>query len=180
MHRMDDAAFQAWLAEGGIANTARNPGTRYLEFPRPGGLSSTWPAPDPPELAPWLRAVVRAASPDGPWWLRRRYPGGWWAGDVTHPVPQALDAAVSAAGVPRDFVGALGFDAAGREAMLGIVDAFATWDAGLMWEDLFIVPADRSCVVMLCHDEEIHAYFRDPARRDAFDAAMREATNGDR
>ena len=161
MQRMDDAAFLAWLAEAGVGNASPR-GSVWLAFAGPGGCARTWHAPDEGEARTrWLDAVVRAASAGGPWWLWRRGGGGWSS------AREQITAAVLLAGVPRDFAGALGFAPDERERMMGIVRAFAAWPWGAA-DDLYLVPADRSCVVMLCHDDEIHVFAADRERLDAF------------
>lgn len=162
MITMEDAAFVAWLAEGGIENASRRTGAVSLRFGR-GDVVRTWDAPDGDALAPWLDAVIRAASTEGPWWLWRR---GGWAG-----ARDAVAAAAQAAGIPRDFGGAARFAADEREGMMRIVRAFAAWPWGAA-DDLYVVPEDRSCVVNLCHDEEIHVHAAAPDRLKAFAAAL--------
>lgn len=172
METMDDAAFAAWLAEGAIDNRHREPGRLYFAFRGADGVHWTMPAPDDAEdLHRWLADVVRAASADGPWWLRRRYGGGWWPGEGGTPESAELERAASAAGVPRGFEGALGFGADEREALLALLASYATWEWG-MGEDLFLVPYDRSCAVMFCHDEEFHLHAPTRERLDAFCAAF--------
>ena len=167
MTTMDDAAFLAWLAEGGIGNGARLPGRWHPSFADAKGLTRTWDAPDDAAARRrWLETIVDAASADGPWWLRRRY-GPEWRSDGA---PE-MERAATAAGVPPGFAGALGFDASERETMTALLASFATWTWG-MGEDLYLFPADRSCIVHLCHDEEVHVSAATRERLDAFAAAM--------
>lgn len=167
---MDQAAFLAWLAEAGIENAARRAGAVVLRYGT-GDVTRTWPAPEGDALAPWLDAVVRAASAEGPWWLWRRGGGRW--GDAREDIATAADAA----GVQRGFSDALGFRADETEPMMRIIHAFAAWPWGVA-DDLYLVPDDRSCVVMLCHDEEIHVHAADPSRLAAFAAALSGAAGG--
>lgn len=174
MRTMDDDAFQAWLAEGGIENRARTPGALVLAFPGAREHPRTWPAPgDTDALRRWLAALVRAASPEGPWWLRRRYGPAWWSDEAGLPNAKALDRASSVTDVPRGFRGALGFDADEAERMMGVLESYATWEWG-MGEDLWLVPADRSCLVLLCHDEEVHVACASAERLAAFAEVVRE------
>jgi hypothetical protein len=100
---MDDAAFLAWLAEGGIENVSRRGGSVWLHFAASPDCSRTWPAPDGDAREAWLRAVVRAAAPEGAWWLWRRGGGAW--GDARTEIAEAT----AAAGVLADFAGAVEF-----------------------------------------------------------------------
>lgn len=160
MHLMEDAVFLAWLEEGGITDTSSYRGTVWLAFTAARDCWRTWEAPGADALPAWLEAVVRVASPGGPWWLWRRGGGGWYSGLAAR---EEVAAAATQAGVPRNFSGALGFTADERDGLMRIVRAFAAWPWGLS-DDVYLVPADRSCVVMLCHDEEIHVYAADHAR----------------
>ena len=146
MQRMDDAAFVAWLREAGITGAEPKSGRAWLHFAGAEAATRTRDAPDTRgALDAWLSAVVRAASARGPWWLWPRGGGGWYAGFAS---AEGIGAAAGAAGVPRDFAGALGFAADEVEPMMRIIRAFAAWPWGGA-DDLYLVPADRSCVVML-------------------------------
>jgi len=172
MERMDDARFLAWVAEGGIEDRSRSAATLHLDYPKAVRRGRTWPAPDDPDaLARWLDAVVRAASPDGPWWVRRRHGPGWFPGESGAPPSAELERAASALDLPRGFAGALGFGSDNRDALLALLRSYATWEWG-MGEDLYLIPDDRSCLVLLCHDEEVHVTCASPERLDAFAAAI--------
>jgi hypothetical protein len=172
MQRMDDARFLAWVTEGGIEDRSRSEANLHLDFPGELRHGRTWPAPDDPDaLARWLGAIVRAASPDGPWWVRRRYGPGWWPGEDGAPPSPELERAAAAAGVPRGFAGALRFGADEWDAMAALLESYATWEWG-MGEDLFVIPEDRSCIVLLCHDEEAHVNTPTRERLDAFARAV--------
>jgi hypothetical protein len=172
MQRMDDARFLACVMEGGIEDQSRSEANLYLDFPKAVRRTRTWPAPDDPDaLARWLDAIVRAASPDGPWWVRRRYGPGWWPGESGAPPSPELERAVTAAGVPRGFAGALGFASEEQDDLLAILRSYATWEWG-MGEDLYLIPDDRSSIVLLCHDEEVHVTCATPERLDAFSRAI--------
>jgi hypothetical protein len=167
---MDDAAFLAWLAEGGIESTSRGAGAPSLRFAGGSDVARTWPAPGGGDvLSAWLAAVVRAASAEGPWWLWPRGGGGWYGGFAS---TDAISAASAAAGVPREFAGALGFAAGEEGPMMRIVHAFAAWPWGGA-DDLYLVPGDRSCIVSVCHDEEIHVHAADRERLHAFAGALK-------
>ena len=163
MERMDDAAFPAWLAEAGISAP---PGHRspWLAFPGPAGVRRAWDSPaDRAAVPAWLDRAVSAASPEGPWWLWQRGGGVWWTDGEPLPYRDSeFHRAASAASVPRGFAGALGFAAGEREALMELLRAWAAWEWNVN-EDVYLVPGDRSCVVLFCHDEEIHAMF--PVRR---------------
>lgn len=168
MQQLDDDAFLAWLAQAGIERGASPSGASWLHFGA-ADVSRTWPAPgDGDVLAAWLAAVVRASSPEGPWWLWPRGGGGWY-GDFASR--DEIAAAAAALGVSRDFVGALGFKAGEEEGMMRILRAFAAWPWGGA-DDLYVVPDDRACVLNLCHDEEIHVHATDRGRLRAFAAAL--------
>jgi hypothetical protein len=168
---MDDAAFLAWLAEAGIEAAPRRSGAAWLHFAGAADGARTWPAPGGGGvLSAWLAAVVRAASARGPWWLWPRGGGGWYGGFAS---VDEIAAAAAAAGVPRDFAGALGFAAGEVGPMMRILHAFAAWPWGGA-DDLYLVPGDRSCVVNICHDEEIHVHAADGARLRAFAGALAE------
>lgn len=170
MRTMDDAAFLAWVTEGEIEDRTRPGGALRLDFSA--GRTRTWPAPDDADaLARWLETIVRASSAEGPWWVRRRYGPGWWPGEHGAPPSPELERAASAAGVPRGFAGALGFAAEERDALLALLRSYATWEWG-MGEDLYLVPDDRACIALLCHDEEVHVTCATAERHDAFAAAM--------
>jgi hypothetical protein len=162
---MDDAAFLAWLAEGGIENASRRGGSVWLHFAAAPDRSRTWPAPDGDACEAWLGAVVRAAAAEGAWWLWRRGGGAW--GDARAEIAEAA----AASGVSRDFAGAVEFSAGEVEAAMRIIRAFAVWPWGAP-DDLYLVPHDRSCVVMICHDEEIHVHAAHPPRLDAFQRVL--------
>ncbi|HEX6037381.1 hypothetical protein [Longimicrobium sp.] len=170
MQRMDDATFIAWLAEAGITGAEPKSGRTWLYFGAAQDATRTWEAPDAGEARDaWLAAVVRAASAGGPWWLWPRGGGGWYGGFAS---AEGIAAAAGAAGVPRDFGGALGFGADETEPMMGLLRAFAAWP----WnggDDVYLVPADQSCVVMLCHDEEIHVFAPDRERLRTFGEDVR-------
>lgn len=165
---MDEAAFLAWLAEGGIDNASKRADAVSLRFGREDAVR-TWDAPDGDALAPWLEAVIRAASAEGPWWMWRR--GGWGG------ARDDIAAAAQAAGIPRDFGGAARFAAEETEPMMRIVRAFAAWPWGAA-DDLYVVPEDRSCLVNLCHDEEIHVHAPARDRLRAFAAALSRGDGG--
>jgi hypothetical protein len=172
MERMGDARFLAWVTESGIEDRSRSAANLYLDFPKAIRRGRTWPAPDDPDaLLRWLDAIVRAASPDGPWWVRRRYGPGWRPGESGAPPSAELERAVTAAGIPRGFAGALGFAIEERDDLLVLLRSCATWEWG-MGEDLYLIPDDRSCIVLLCHDEEVHVTCATPERLDDFAAAM--------
>lgn len=168
---MDDTAFLAWLAEARIEDASRRGGSVWLRFADAPDVTRTWPAPDGDALAPWLAAVVRAASAEGPWWLWRRGGGAW--SDARAEIAEAA----AAAGVQLADAGALGFAADEMEAMMRILRAFAAWPWGVA-DDLYLVPADRSYVVMICHDEEIHVYAPDRERLRSFARDLSAAAAG--
>jgi hypothetical protein len=170
MQWMDDAAFVACLTEAGITGATPNVGRAWLHFGGAKDVTRTWPAPgEGPALDVWLANVARAASAEGPWWLWPSGGGGWYGAFAS---AEPIAAAAETAGVPRDFAGALGFGADEAEAMMRIVRAFAAWPWGGA-DDLYLVPADRSCVVMVCHDEEIHVYAPDRDRLRAFATSLK-------
>lgn len=169
MQRRDDAAFLAWLAEAGIEGAAPRSGAAWLHYGA-ADVSRTWPAPGD-GLDAWLADVVQGASAEGPWWVWPRGGGGWYRDFSSR---DAIAAAAEGLGVPRDFAGALGFAAGEEAAMMRILRAFASWPWGGS-DDLYLVPADRSCVVNLCHDEEIHVHAPDRDRLRAFAAALKNA-----
>ena len=173
MRRMSNRNFISWLAKAGIADESGG-GAVWLTFTATPDLRRSWDAPRDPALhGDWLRRVVRAASPDGPWWLWRRDGAAWWTdGEPPRGSSEALRRASREAGVPYEFAGALGFGGDERDVMTALVEAVAGgWREWDVWEDVYLVPGDRSCAVMLCHDEEIHAAFATPERMDAFAAA---------
>ena len=104
---------------------------------------------------------MRAASPEGAWWLWRRGGGAWASARAE------IAEAAAAAGLARDFAGAVEFSPDEVETMMRIVRAFAVWPWGAP-DDLYLVPQDRSCVVMICHDEEIHVHAANPGRLEAY------------
>jgi len=176
MQLMEDAAFLAWLEEGGITDISGPRGVVWLAFGAAQDCWRTWEAPQSDALPAWLEAVVRAASLEGPWWLWRRGGGGWYGGTAAR---EEIAAAATLAGVPRDFSGALGFAADERDRVMGIVRGFTAWPWGLS-DDFYLVPDDRSCVVMLCHDEEIHVCAADRARLRTFGRVLSATTRNAR
>jgi hypothetical protein len=161
MQRMDDAAFLGWLAEAGIDSAPPRGGGTWLHFAGAAEGARTWPAPGTGDaLSAWLAAVVRAASAEGSWWLWPRGGGGWFGGFSARDQIHA---------------GALGFAPGEEGPMMRILHAFAAWPWGGS-DDLYLVPEDRSCIVMLCHDEEIHVHAADPARLHAFADALKGAS----
>jgi hypothetical protein len=58
-----------------------------------------------------------------------------------------------------------------------ILRAFAAWPWGAA-DDLYVIPGDRSCVVTLCHDEEIHVHAADRERLRTFAGALSGTRGG--
>ena len=172
MDRRDDAEFRAWLTEGGIGEDPRYPESDFLIYTAVPELSRFWlPRDVPSDLPNFLLTAVRAASGNGSCWLYLRGGGAWFAGPDGSSREAVMDRMLIGSGIGPKASGALRFGDDEWQPMLVILIAYYTlgWHVG---NDVYVVPDDRSHLLMLGHHGELRCHCATQERLDAFIAAM--------
>jgi hypothetical protein len=150
----EDEAEQ-WMAEGGIG---RHPRFRLsLAYSQAPDLQESWlPTGRITDLPGFLQTAVSLAAGGGPILLYRKGGGSWYEGDDAPIGNHIIDRVLEAIGVPREFAGALSFDATEWRDMYLVISTFFIWGWSV-GEDVYIIPGSRTCLLMTSHHGELFA-----------------------
>ena len=175
MQLLPDGEFLRWLEAGGITNDPRWPRAQALTFGELHEHRRWWlPSEVVSELPSFIGAALVLSSTTGPYWLYRHGGGIWYDGDDGTLRNQIIDRMVSITGIPSGFAGAVGLALSEWRDILILTTAFYVfgWSVG---EDLYIIPDDRSCILMISHHGELSVDCASAAQLEAFVQGMREA-----
>ena len=175
MKLVPDNQFIEWLEAGGIRNDPRWPRSQSLTFGEDHDHTRWWLPPEVvSDLPGFITTALELSSSNGPYWLCRRGGGTWYDGDDGTVRNQIIDRMVAITGVPSDFSGALGLETSEWRDLLILTAAYFVfgWSVG---EDLYIIPDDRSCILMIDHHGTLSIHCESNERLEAFSQGMREA-----
>jgi hypothetical protein len=167
--------FRHWLAEVGIGVDPRYPASEVLTFTASPDLSRFWlPHEVPSDLPGFILKAARLASSNGTSWLQLRGGGAWYRGSDASSREEVIHRLLPAAGISPGTEGALGFTDSEWQALVIVVTAFYTfgWHTG---NDLHLIPADRSCILMFGHHGEMTCSCATSERLEAFVSEMAAA-----
>jgi hypothetical protein len=127
----------------------------------------------PSELPGFISGAARLAAGEGTRWLYRRG-GGEWSSGLGGSSDEVIDRLLPAAGLPPGCEGALGFEPKEWQPLAILVATYFVfgWHVG---NDVFLVPEDRSCVLMFGHHGEMSCHCGTRERLDAFVGGMAAA-----
>ena len=173
MQLVTDDTFVSWLDARGIALNPRYPeGWEHLAYRDAAVEWAEWDLPPEPSALPaFVTTALRAAAPDGPYWLYPRGRGAWAVDAALSPAADVVARIRRAAGIPDGFVGAVGFAAGELPALWMLLSAAFVFGAAHV-PDLYVIPDDGSCILMTCHHDELHVQLRTPERCADFARAM--------
>ena len=120
----------------------------------------------------FITGALGTAMPDGTFLLWRRGGGVWHEGPDTTARNEAIDLALRGAGVPPEHAGALRLSPESELAALWVVVlAFFVFGWGV-GEDLYIIPENASCFLMVSHHGELFVTSPSIEHQNEFTSAM--------
>lgn len=172
MKLIADNDFLAWAAESGLVPDPRYPNSKQLVFPASFDTWRFWLPPGlPSDLPGFLSVAIRLAGAGPPYRLRARGGGSIYYGEQASFREQLIERALRSLDIPQDASGAMEFEAGEWSAVLYLAVAYYTFG----WQvdtDLEIVPADRTCAMMLGHHGEMAVHFASEESLALFEAGM--------
>lgn len=173
MELISEAEFWAWAADHGIGPHPKFGKTGSLAFVNEPSLWKPWTPPTVISDAPaFIAAALGTAMNNGTFLLWRRGGGVWHDGPDTTARNEAIDLALRAAGVPPQHTGALRLSLDSDLAVLWLVVlAFFVYGWGV-GEDLYILPENASCFMMVSHHGELIVTSPSTEHQDEFTSAM--------
>jgi hypothetical protein len=165
-----EAEFVDRTAAVGIGRHPRFP--LNLAFTQAPDCQRSWlPTGRVSDLPGFLQTAIGIATGDGPVWLYRKGGGSWFEGEDAPIGNHIIDRVLEGIGVPREFAGALAFEGQEWRDLYLVISTFFVWGWSV-GEDLYIVPASGSCVLMTSHHGEFIAAYPSADRLDEFEAEM--------
>jgi hypothetical protein len=176
IEHMPNETFLRWAADGGLAPDSRYPGSNALVFPAFPDCWSAWsPSNEPGQLPMFLETAFRAASANGPYFVRLRGGGAFYGDILSNSVrEQVLSRVLGSLNLPRESVGALRIHDDRWASLILLATAFFCFGYRVQ-TDLEIIPENRRCCLMLDHHGSLLGHFAGDDVLQKFTEAMRQA-----
>ena len=155
MQLVAEDEFVGWATEVGIARHPRFP-LNLAFIQTPDSYQSWLPTGRITDLPGLLQTAVGIASSDGATLLYRKGGESWYEGEDAPIGNRIIDRVLEALAVPRDFAGALSFEATEWRDLYLVISTFFVWGWSV-GEDLYIIPKNGSCMLMTSHHGELFA-----------------------